>query len=200
VRKLKLYAPGLFSLLLLFPLLLHQLLLWSIFDKEYMLEVTWHHPVFASDGQQEVPPPRDYAVFNITGNAAKDNIKIEYAKILIYELLVSFDTIKGVHFQFADTAKYHSFIEVLDYCGGQLRAPYAVYENDFWVFMPPPRTGAVRQHSGFSSCMNFTPVNVPNEESNLNVLFDKQFWPITLLFLLLTLVSFIRWRSQFNAR
>jgi hypothetical protein len=136
MKRLLIYTPGVLSLLLLFPLLLNQLHQWGIFKKERVLEVTWHDPTLS----QRFPsvklftiPTRDYTTINLTGDSA-DDVKIEYAKVLVNEMLAKFDTINGVRIHFEDAAKYDTFVKVLNFCNRHHRLGYAPYESDFWIF------------------------------------------------------------------
>ncbi|MBT1704935.1 hypothetical protein [Chryseosolibacter indicus] len=65
-----------------------------------------------------------------------DKVKIEYARVLLHEMTTLFDTTRGVHIIFADTAKYESFIDILDYYNQQEGLAYRPHENNFWIFNP----------------------------------------------------------------
>jgi hypothetical protein len=134
MKKIKVYIPGILSLLLLFPLIMYQLLARGYLNKNYVLEVTWYSPEISDANGQKFPVERNYTTINLTGNARNDKITVAYAKLLITEMLTEFDTTKGLHLHFADTAKYESFIEVLDFCDQQQTLSYAPNNSDFWIF------------------------------------------------------------------
>src|SRR5688500_5232245 len=95
MKKIKLYVPGLYSLFLLFPLLMYQVSEWGVFRHDKMLEVTWYDP--DTPWPSTLPPPaRDYSVIDLTGNPVDDDIKIQYAKLLVHKVVYGGDTTHGV--------------------------------------------------------------------------------------------------------
>jgi hypothetical protein len=195
MKKVKVYVPGLLSLLLLLPLLVYQLSRWGIFDKEYVMEVTWYSPVLDSRYSQELLPSKEYVHINFTGNPLTDKTKIEYVKILIDEMVSSFDTTRGVHIVFTDTAKYESFIEILNFCNNQDGLAYAPHESDFWIFNRI-KSEEHREILWRGSCIVMTSLNEPEDQRNfawaLSYSVNKRYWPIGLLFILLAISSLKR--------
>lgn len=190
---MKIYVPGLLSLLLLVPLLLYKLSHWGIFDKEYVMEVTWHSPAIENLYVQKFPPSKDYVDINLTGNALTDKVKIDYVKVLLDEMVTLFDTTRGVHIIFADTAKYESFIEILNFCDQQDGLAYAPYESNFWIFNRF-KNEEQKKNMWLGSCIVMTPLEDPEAKHNfawaLAYGVDNRFLPIGLLFILLVIVNF----------
>jgi hypothetical protein len=178
MKKLRMYVPGLLSLCLLFPLLLHKLTQWGVFQKDYILEVAWYSPTAVTS---IFPPPRDYTVINLTGDAPDDHIKIQYAKIIVNEMVTQFDTTRGVRVHFADSSKYHSFIEVLAFCNQQDVLGYAPYENDLWIFNLF-ESEEQRKHMPIWSCL---PLTLPDVDYTI----QQELWPLIFLFILLSGLS-----------
>jgi hypothetical protein len=195
MKKPKFYVPGLLSLCVLFPLLMYKLSQWGIFHKDYVLEVMWYNPIATPYSHVSPLPSRNYTLINLTGEAADDNIKIQYAKLLVKEMVHQFDTTRGVRIHFADTAKYESFIEVLDFCSQQDALGYAPHENDFWIFNR--FKGEEEKNLGWlGSCIVYTPINTGEEKNEMAwayaYTFDKKFWPLAVLFITLSVLSFRR--------
>jgi hypothetical protein len=193
MKKMKIYVPGLLSLLLLFPLVLYKLSHRGIFDKEHVIDVAWYSPAIEDPYVQKFPLSKDYININLTGNALTDRVKIEYVKVLVHEMLTLFDTTRGVHIIFADTAKYESFIDILDYCNQQGGLAYAPYESNFWIFNRF-KNEEQKKTMWVGSCMVMSPLKYPEEKNNLAWAFaygmDNKFWPIGLLFILLVILNF----------
>lgn len=91
MRRIKFYVPGLFSLLLLFPLLMYQLTQWGVFEKDRVLEVNWHSPDMTIPYGREFPPSKHYTVINLTGNTSDDRDKIQFVRLLINEIVTQLD-------------------------------------------------------------------------------------------------------------
>jgi hypothetical protein len=200
MKKMKIYVPGLLSLLLLFPLLLYKLSHSGIFDKEYVMEVTWYSPAIKNAYMQTFPPSKDYIDIHLTGNALTDKVKIEYAKVLVDEMITLFDTTRGVHLIFADTAKYESFIDILDFCSQQDGLAYAPHESNFWIFNRFKNEEQKKNMWVGGYCIVMTPLEHPEAKDNfawaLGYGMDNRFWPIGLLFMLLVICNFKRQRGR----
>jgi hypothetical protein len=193
MKKSKIYVPGLLSLFLLFPLLMSKLSQWGIFHKDYVLEVTWYNPVATPYTQVFPLPSKNYTVVTLTGDASEDHIKIQYAKLLLKEMVHQFDTTRGVRIHFSDTAKYESFIKILDFCSQQDALGYAPHENDFWIFNRF-KNEEEKKRRWFGSCIVFTPINTDEEKDEMAWVnaytFEKKFWPLAVLFITLSVLSF----------
>jgi hypothetical protein len=196
----KIYAPGLLSLLLLFPLFLYLLAEWHIFDKQYMMEVSWYEPKIMNNclpPYPAFPPPKKYALVNLTGEASHDSIALQSAKGFIQQIAARFDTIHGVRIHFTDTAKYESLVHMLDFCYQQDALTCVPYENDLWIFNRIANEEQ-KEMSNFwrGSCIVMTYPDIESEKQNFawayaNVL-DKKFWPLGAIFTLLIVLSFRR--------
>jgi hypothetical protein len=195
MKKVKIYVPGLLSLLFLFPLLMHKLSNSRIFDKEHVMEVTWHNPEIENRYARKFPPSKDYIDINLTGDTLTDKVKIEYAKVLLDEMVTLFDTTRGVHFVFTDTAKYESFVEILNFCSQQDALAYAPHGSDFWIFNRF-KSQEQKEYMRFGHCTFRDPLNVPEVKHNFAWAIaygvDYRFWPVGLLFILLIIVNFKR--------
>jgi hypothetical protein len=112
--------------------------------------------------------------------------------------LHNFDTTSGVRVHFADTSKYESFIEVLDFCSQQDALIYAPYENNFWIFNRF-KNEEEKNYRPFGSCIPLSDRYIVEENDNAawsyaDVL-DKKLWPLAVLFALLVGVSFRKWQE-----
>jgi hypothetical protein len=187
MKKMRIYVPGLLSLLLLFPLLLYKLSHWGIFDREHAMEVTWYSPAIDNLYIQKFPPSKNYIDINLTGNAT-DEVKIEYAKVLLVKMVSLLDTTMRVHIIFADTAKYESLIEILNFCSQHDNLAYALYESNFWIFTRFENEEQ-KENMWSGSCTDMRPLEDPEAKHNFAW---ARFWPIGLLFILLVVFNFRR--------
>lgn len=128
-------------------ILLPTLCIWYLdkhraFDKFGVIEIMWWSPNLHRDNPDFFPkeshPNKNYTDINLTGNDQDDKMKLDYAQLLIRELVLSQDTSKGVHFRFSDKSKYWTLIKAIDICKIEKAKVYIPYENDIWVLNPKP--------------------------------------------------------------
>jgi hypothetical protein len=133
-RKLNFYTPGLYSLALLLPLCMLQFYWFTISRKQFTIEVRWYDPSDTSYFAQKIPV-RNYTFVNITRDDIANKARIDSIKKAVLELSSCADTTSGVRVHFSDTARYESFVDVLNIVNSDDRLfPYQVYQNDFWIF------------------------------------------------------------------
>lgn len=134
-RKL-LYLPGMICLLGLYPVLIHQLERWKVFENYHTMMITWYStdPHLRDLYDQQSIPMIKYQMVNLTGDEESDNIKIKCARGFIREMALLADTTKLVRIHFEDTSKYDSFVQILEVCRKEKMLKYALYQNDCWIF------------------------------------------------------------------
>src|SRR5688500_9717426 len=115
-RRFRLYFPGLLSLLLLFPLLLFWMYKHRIFEKQMVLEVTWHDAKDTSRFFMPFPPQRKFTAVQFTGQTLNDKRQLTLLQNLVKDFKQTADTTTGVKINFHDTSKYESFVQVLNIC------------------------------------------------------------------------------------
>lgn len=81
------YPRGVISLILLPMLCIWKLNKYHAFDNYGIIEVTYWSPSFHKKKPiifpKESHPERDYTIINLTRNDNEDNIKLDYAQLLI---------------------------------------------------------------------------------------------------------------------
>lgn len=80
---------------------------------------------------------RNYHNIHYTGKDLQDNIKLEYARIRIAEIIQQNDTINGLHFTFSDSAKVNIFIHTLDVLKQENAQRYAIDRGEIWFYEEP---------------------------------------------------------------
>ena len=141
-QRLIYYSAGSISLIFLPIICFWYLHKNNAFDKFVSLEITWWAPRLSIDNPQIYPkeshPDKLYTEISLTGNTNEDSKKLEYAKVKIKELVISGDTLTGVHFHFSDNSKYWTLIKAIDMCYTENATYFIPYGNDLWVSNPKP--------------------------------------------------------------
>ncbi len=75
---------------------------------------------------------RNYQEIHITGEKKKDDIKFEFARIRINEILKQQDTLHGIHFSFGDSSKYANLIKALDILHQERAERYIIDNGEIW--------------------------------------------------------------------
>lgn len=193
-KRFLLYVPGLISLCLFFPLTLSQLNQLAASKKFYAMEVNWYSPELNRPYGLQFPPVRQYQVLTMTGNKEDDEAKLDLMQTVLREMLAMNDTINGLRIHFTDTARYESLVHALEICNLEGGVTYLPYENDLWI-ITMNRTSALQHCLPISYGMCGT-IGALRLIKNGNVPFsfrydyDARFWPILLLLVFLTLLSF----------
>jgi len=69
----------------------------------------------------------------LTGNTNNDKKVLDIFRMKVRELVVSKDSIKGVHLKLNPKTKYEEFIKAIDICETEKAVVYIPYENNLWV-------------------------------------------------------------------
>lgn len=194
-NQCRIYVPGLISLVLFFPLAMFQLYRYGAFEKSYVSEVNWYSPELTRPHDLQFPPVRDYQVLTLNGNKKDDNTKRNFAQIAIREMLAMNDTVNGLRVHFTDTARYESFVRVLDICMQEGALTYAPYKNDVWIFNRIRNLEESKRISYWICGTLSLKSNVPFSRCDTLSLpfrydYDTRFWPILLMLVVLTGLSF----------
>ena len=75
---------------------------------------------------------RIYTTFEFNGNDEINKIRLDSSTTLLKQIILTEDTINGVRFILGDSAKYSTFIEILDLCFTDSFPTFVPYENDVW--------------------------------------------------------------------
>jgi hypothetical protein len=136
------YPTGIISLISLPLLCIWWLDKNQAFKKYAVIDIMWWSPSLHTDNPEFYPkeshPIKNYTDINLTGNDKDDKTRLDYAQLIIRELIKSQDTATGVHFHFSDKSKYWTLIKALDICKIEKAKVYIPYENDIWVLNPKP--------------------------------------------------------------
>jgi hypothetical protein len=86
------------------------------------------------------PPKRKYIDINLNGNTRSDIIQLDFARVMIREILATNDTIDGVHFRFGDSSQYWTFVKAVDILRIEYASTYMPMDNDLWFYHLPSDT------------------------------------------------------------
>ena len=103
------YLPGMLSLIVLPVLILY----WRDQNQKeqlYVVEINMH-TVDDVDGQ---PLARNYQVINIDDNVEENEIKLNYARLILREHKLRQDTTSGIQFHFSKFYRYESYVSVMN--------------------------------------------------------------------------------------
>lgn len=89
-----------------------------MFSEEYMARF-----------QGSFPPARQYTGIHLTGDAIKDRINLDFARIRVHEILQEMDTVNGVHFHFGKGAQFQTLIRTMDLLR-QERAQHYIQDSE----------------------------------------------------------------------
>jgi hypothetical protein len=194
-KKLLFYTPGIYSLALLLPALMLQFYWYTISRKQFTTEVIWYDPNDTTYFKRTIPT-RNYAQVRVNGNNISSKAQLDSIKRAVYLLASKVDTTNGVHVHFADTARYESFVEILNAVNSSDSSiDYRAYQNDFWIFN---RTGILYRESRmkFYGCGTYQMMLRPPKQSRADFVFeyyfDKRLLPVATI---LILSGFLAWRK-----
>ena len=192
--KLIFYPSGIISLILI-PLIG----IWYInrhngFTEYGAMEINWWSP----DAYKFVPtitprfnfPTVLYKEVVLTGDNAKDKLLIEDAQTIIHNIIMTGDTLAGVHFHFSKNAKYWTLVKVFEILEIERARIYVPYENDIWFsyrYKLDEDTRAYSQDHIRNSNSNRTIYESTfNDNANIDEFFNL--FNTTKLFYLLTII------------
>jgi hypothetical protein len=81
---------------------------------------------------------RNYQEIHFTGKPDKDDIKLNFARVRISEIIQQNDTINGVHFSFGDSTKVDIFIHALDVLNQERAQIYIIDKGEIWFYEESP--------------------------------------------------------------
>ena len=135
-RRKLLYPAGLVSFAVI-PFLIYAFTYKKIFlsQSEGCIEIIYWNP---TDTSSLMPSPLKFVndkFLQITLTGAKeDEVKLDFARIAIRELMQNEDSTMGIAFTFGKEAKYESLIRIIDMCNDENVRSYVNHEDKFWVF------------------------------------------------------------------
>ncbi len=94
-------------------------------------------PMF-SDFHRRSLPKRSYLDIVFTGEKHDDKIKLEFAQLRIREILITGDTLNGLHFFFGNSSSYGTFVETIDKLRLEGAETYMPVDNNLWFFHLQP--------------------------------------------------------------
>jgi hypothetical protein len=199
-KKLIFYAPGLISLAILLPLMMHQFNDRGYFKKYYVLESTWLNPKDTALQKWYKLPERKWLQVNLIGNKAMDHSQLKGLRTVVHTMMTTYDTINGVHIRLTDTAKYESLVEIFDIAQLYDRIAYCCHKNDFWFFINDRYRGPEPDYH-FSCGTPFVVSHLPSHASMfdfpLQYTFSKGLW---LMWVILGLLGLSAVRTIRSAR
>lgn len=78
------------------------------------IKVIMYNDEYMARFQGSFPPARSYTSIRFTGDAIKDRINLDFARIRVREILQEMDTVNGVHFHFGEGAQFQTLIHTMD--------------------------------------------------------------------------------------
>jgi hypothetical protein len=137
-RKIFYYPTGIISLILLPILCICYLEYKNAFDKYGVIQIKWWTPELYADHSEtalkEGHPNIPYTSTFLTGKDENDKSKLRKAQLEIHNWVKRKDTLTGFQFHFSDSAKYWTFIKVIDICKIEGAKYFTVGDNNIWVF------------------------------------------------------------------
>jgi hypothetical protein len=208
------YTGGLISLILLPFLCIGYFQYIKVFNKIHTMEVNWT----TEDSWKEfdslnqvgffLHPNIDFLEINLNENDKENKIKLDYAQLEIRRIIETKDTTKGVHFYFERNAKYWTVIRAFDVCNIENAHTYVPFKNHVWMFnyneRPNPNLVKNRPFCGNSAfAYGYGPMKggytfeeqIENAKNgNKKFIFEsiKEYWFLSVLFALLTILSIRR--------
>lgn len=95
------------------------------------------HPKVFEKFRGHYPPKRTYTLIELTGNHEIDLAKLKYAQIRIKEILISNDTINGLHFKFNSKSEYGMFVKIIDLLRLEGAKSYMLLDYSLWFYQHP---------------------------------------------------------------
>ena len=104
--------------------------LWS--DTNNIKETEWIPLIY-----DHFPPGRKYLEIKLTGNKKDDQVKLDFSRIRIREIISSNDSINGVKFIFGDSLKYGTMVKAIDILNEENAERYIPIDNSIYFFQVP---------------------------------------------------------------
>ena len=215
-RKKRLnYTGGLISLILLPILCLLYFFHINVFNKVHAIVINWTtEEIWTAREHTDLKtgfflhPNIDFLNINLNGNDTDNKIKLDNAQLEIRRIVTTKDTTKGVHFFFDKDAKYWTLIKAIDICFIEKGTTFVPYENHLWMYnyfpKPIPEDDKHRPFCGNTAFdYDFSPTKhgytfeeqIENAKNgNKKFIFEsiKEYWFLSVLFALLTILSIRR--------
>lgn len=77
---------------------------------------------------------RNYQEIHFTGERKIDDIKLNFARVRISEIIQQQDTLNGIHFSFGDSTKFSNLIQALDILRQERAERYIIDNGEIWFF------------------------------------------------------------------
>jgi hypothetical protein len=77
---------------------------------------------------------RNYQEIHFTGETKTDDIKLNFARVRISEIIQQQDTLNGIHFSFVDSTKFSNLIQALDILRKERAERYIIDNGEIWFF------------------------------------------------------------------
>ena len=84
-------------------------------------------------------PIRNYYVLKLDGNNFIDHATLEFARIVLHNILEAKDTCNGIKIHFGNQSEYWALVRVLDICRIEKASYYLLYKDWFWIFYINPK-------------------------------------------------------------
>jgi hypothetical protein len=140
-RKRIYYVPGMISLIILPVLLIGVLKKHDYVERCMLLNVPVPYDpnrpknVLVFDKYSFLAVKREYANFELTGNAVNDKKTLNSFQKKLLEIVENEDTITGLHVEIRKNTKYESIIAMLDICRQDtFIGAYMLEENGCWYY------------------------------------------------------------------
>jgi hypothetical protein len=88
---------------------------------------------------RENGPERNYLNIRLTGDERTDQIKLDFGQLLVAEIAVAQDTLRGVHYILGDTVKYKSLVRIINDFNLSKNTNYVFDTRQIWCYYIKPR-------------------------------------------------------------
>lgn len=82
-------------------------------------------------------PRRNYVEIKLTGNKQDDQVKLDFSRIRVREIIAAKDSINGVNFIFGDGLEYGTMVKAIDILNGEGAERYIPIDNSIYFLHIP---------------------------------------------------------------
>lgn len=87
-----------------------------------------------------IPPRRNYLDIIITGSNPNDEIKLDFVRVRVKEMISQNDLLNGIHFKFQKTSRFGAYVRVIDLLRSEGAKTFMPLNDDIWFYNLKPDT------------------------------------------------------------
>ena len=81
-----------------------------------------------------IPPSRNYIDIIITGSNPDDEIKLDFARVRVREMISQNDLLNGIHFKLKNTSRFGAYVRAIDILKSEGGKTYMPLNDDIWFY------------------------------------------------------------------